>query len=217
MPAKGSTFRRNGWSGHPLYNRWRRMIARCHGSKKTASKNYEGRGIKVCERWRESFADFMEDMGEPPTMKHQIERKENNGNYEPGNCVWATVAEQANNRRNSLVATIGGRTMCLADWLAQVFTTIPRTTVEARIMRGWPIEKALTIPKKIGKPVGRKDGTKHFEVDTTSTQCHYPQTTHGDAEVGLSPYTETLGNTAGGVAQLVEQRTFNAKTIVDSL
>jgi hypothetical protein len=71
------------------------MIARCTCSTHHNFHNYGGRGIKICARWRNSFAAFLEDMGECPSMKHSVDRIDNDGNYEPGNCRWATMKEQS--------------------------------------------------------------------------------------------------------------------------
>lgn len=89
---------------HPEYGLWSGMKARCHG--KHAHPAYTERGIIVCDRWRNSFQNFITDMGPRPTQDHSLDRIDNNGNYEPSNCRWATNEEQNRNRRNALGATI---------------------------------------------------------------------------------------------------------------
>jgi len=118
------------------------MKNRCYTVSHKDYARYGGRGILVCDRWRESFDVFLEDMGNPPSEKHTIDRIDSNGSYEPGNCRWATSVEQANNRSNTRMLTHNGKTQGLAEWardLGQNYDTLKR-----RVQLGWSDEEVLT-------------------------------------------------------------------------
>lgn len=128
----------------PEYNSWRGMIWRCN-PKSDRFADYGGRGIKVCERWRK-FNNFLADMGPKPSPSHQIERRENNGDYEPSNCYWATPTEQGNNKRNNRLVTFGERTMSIQQW--EKHLGFPRSLLRGRLRLGWSVEKAITTPPR---------------------------------------------------------------------
>lgn len=107
---------RDGLSCTAEYRAWRGMINRCHGSEKAKwYKNYGDRGIVVCDRWRYSFDAFLEDVGKRPSVKHSIDRVDNNGPYSPDNFRWATYVEQQNNKRNNHIVTYLGLDMTVAQ------------------------------------------------------------------------------------------------------
>ena len=124
------------------YSIWRKIKQRCHNSRYINYSNYGGRGITVCQRWENSFENFLEDMGKIPTDKHSIDRKDNNGNYEPGNCRWANHIEQANNKRSNHRIEINGEILTVAQ--AAIKYCISAKLIRQRINRdNWPPEKAI--------------------------------------------------------------------------
>lgn len=134
----------HGLSKIPEYRIWQGMKSRCHSPTEQTFSYYGGRGIVVCERWRQSFKAFIEDVGRRPSNEHTIERIDNDGNYEPGNVKWATHAEQVLNRRTTLKLTLHDQTKPLVEW-AEI-TGIPYETLRSRIRDGWTDKKALTTP-----------------------------------------------------------------------
>jgi hypothetical protein len=130
----------HGLSGTKAYKVWKSMNERCHGTWHKAFHRYGGRGIKVCERWRK-FENFYADMGDPPPGL-TLEREDNNGDYEPNNCVWATRKAQQNNLRSNVVFTFNGKTQTLMQWVNEL--GLSYQTVWQRIFRfGWSFEDAI--------------------------------------------------------------------------
>lgn len=107
---------KHGKTETPEYKTWTDVKTRCLNPSSTGYKNYGGRGITICNRWKDSFEAFLEDMGEKPTPNHSIDRIDNDGNYEPGNCQWVTIEEQIRNRRITIKVEVNGATKTLAEW-----------------------------------------------------------------------------------------------------
>ena len=133
-----------GHSHSRLYRRWQMMIQRCHNPKRPDYPNYGGRGIFVADEWRTSFHCFAAAIGPMPSPDHQIERIDNDRNYEPGNVRWATRIEQARNRSTNTHLQIGGQTKTLVEWAEKA--GVPYGTFMARLRKGWSPERAVSTP-----------------------------------------------------------------------
>ena len=127
------------------YSTWQGMKDRCHNPMSQAFSYYGGRGIVVCDRWRDDFQAFLADMGVRPRGM-TIDRIDVNGNYEPSNCRWATDIEQARNRRSNRVITWRGETMTLIEWAARL--SVNYDALRYRLDEGWPLDEAFTRPFK---------------------------------------------------------------------
>lgn len=133
------------------YEAWHTMKARCLNKNNHAYHRYGGRGIRVCLRWRQSFAEFFKDMGPKPTSKHQLDRyPDNDGNYKPSNCRWATPQENCRNRNNRRLLTYQGETLCLAEWAERL--GIGWEVLDGRIKRGWTAKEIVETPATLRKP-----------------------------------------------------------------
>ena len=124
------------------YKSWLDMRERCNDA---TDPNYGGRGIRYAPEW-DDFEVFFRDMGEAPADK-TIERIDVNGNYEPGNCRWATAIEQANNKRNNLLLTLNGVTLTAAQWASRLGLTY-KTILTRKGRLGWSDERTLTTPSR---------------------------------------------------------------------
>ena len=110
----------------PEYKAWGSMKERCLNKKHKSYHNYGGRGIRVCDRWIVSFENFLSDMGERPSSKHSLDRfPNNNGDYEPSNCRWATMLEQSINRRTNTYIEYNGNRFTHSKW-ANILKIDPR-------------------------------------------------------------------------------------------
>ena len=128
----------------PEYIAWANMLRRCRNPNHPSWKNYGGRGIGVCERWK-SYDNFLSDMGRKPSPLHTLERNNNELGYGPENCRWSTRHQQLINRRNNWMITRDGLTLCSSDWCRRV--GLKYMTFWVRVKRyGWTVDRALSEP-----------------------------------------------------------------------
>lgn len=143
--------RKHGMFGTRLYHIWDSMKARCYNKNHAAYKNYGGRGISVCKDWRKNFESFYKWAIENGYQEHlTIDRIDNNGDYCPQNCRWATYLEQAENRRSTIFLTVLGETKTISEWSAE--TGISKSCIRYRLKTGWPEDKIFSNPKERSKP-----------------------------------------------------------------
>lgn len=136
--------RRHGMWETRTWNIWSGLRQRTCDPNNKDWNNYGGRGIKCCERWLHSFEAFLEDMGECPSTKHSIERVDHNGNYDPSNCVWATMKQQNRNRRNNRIVLYRGTSMPLAQACEEAGAGVDWHKARNRIERhGWAVDRAV--------------------------------------------------------------------------
>jgi len=156
---------RHGYSGRkrrPEYSVWSEMKQRCQNKNNSGYYKYGARGIKVCDRWQR-FDNFIEDMGDRPSDYHSLERIDNNKGYSPDNCRWATVKEQANNRRNCRLLSAYGVTLNITQW-AEVLE-VPKSRLAARFYKGMSDHDILFKESRYQEKLSRKSkDIKHLEA-----------------------------------------------------
>lgn len=136
--------RAKGNSGHKDYKIWDGMISRCTDINSTSAAYYYFKGIRVCDRWQENFQNFLEDMGERPSMLHSLDRIDNNGDYCPENCRWATNKQQKRNTSANRLITYKDETLCMSEWAERV--GLSYGVIQSRLRLGWSIDKTLSTP-----------------------------------------------------------------------
>jgi hypothetical protein len=160
---------KHGMCRSRVYSIWCGMHQRCRNPNHRAYKDYGGRGIYVCERWQR-FENFLADMGEPPDGM-TIDRINNDGPYEPGNCQWATRQEQSLNKRDNVWITVNGETKTVTNWSRQL--GLGHSTVSERLLRGVATADAVsTVPMRnlSGLALG---GKANGERQKAKTHCKY--------------------------------------------
>lgn len=132
---------------HPLFDVWHSMVQRCHCETHRAYAKYGGRGITVCDRWRQDFSAFLHDIGPRPSSAHSLDRVDNERGYSPENCRWATRNEQQRNRSDSRIVCHDGVQKHLSEWSELV--GISPQTIWRRLLAGWSTERALKEPPRV--------------------------------------------------------------------
>lgn len=132
----------------PIYRSWHSMRQRCLNSRCQTYPRYGGRGISICQRWLDSFDNFLADMKERPPGTC-LDRIDNDGNYSPENCRWATMKEQSNNHSRNVLLTYRGETRNVTEW-SNALGFRP-STLRNRLRNGWPAEYALSRPVSAGR------------------------------------------------------------------
>lgn len=131
------------------YNAWVLMRDRCTNPKNADWHNYGGRGITVCDAWRNDFAQFFADMGPKPSPAHQIDRVDNDKGYSPDNCRWATPKENTSNQRRTVFLEYDGKKLTQGEWSR--ITGLAAATILERRRAGWSDEEILTTPRQPGR------------------------------------------------------------------
>lgn len=137
----------HGRARAPIYRVWQQMIQRCHNPRDAWFFNYGARGLTVCDRWRESFENFLADVGERPSGA-TLDRIDNDRGYEPGNVRWASRTDQMNNTRANRLIEHAGRRMTISQWSREL--GIPKSTIQGRAARGLPVHEVLSA--RSGRP-----------------------------------------------------------------
>ncbi len=143
-----SRLTRHGYSRTRTHIAWQALIARCTNPNASGYDRYGGKGITVCQRWLDRFENFLADMGEAPTKGHSVDRINNALGYEPANCRWATVIEQANNRTSNVMLTAFGQTKTMQQWANDPICAVCYNILRWRIKQGWEHVAAITSPRQ---------------------------------------------------------------------
>lgn len=140
-------------SGGPEYNVWKGIKQRCYNTKHTHYASYGGRGIVMCDRWRDSFEAFYEDMG-PRPQGQTIDRQDNDKGYDKDNCKWATKKTQSRNTRSNHMVVFDGVEMTLMELSESAVVDYP--TLVWRVNQGWDLTRAISQPSADSSKRGKK-------------------------------------------------------------
>ena len=173
----------HGLRNHPLYFVWNGMRDRCYKETHPRYKDWGGRGVKFCDRWL-NFKNFYDDMSPTYQKGLTIDRIDNDGDYSPDNCRWATHKEQANNQRSNRVLEFNGKNQTLAQWSEEL--NINYDALRDRLNEEWSVEDALTTPViKNTRVITFEGKTKNITEWANGLNIHY-MTLHGRLKRGWS-------------------------------
>lgn len=147
---------KHGLSYTSEYRAWQTMRLRCTNPRHAAWKDYGGRGITVCDRWRDDPAAFLADMGPKPSPRHELDRIDNNRGYQPGNCRWVVRSANCRNRRSSRYVEFHGQRRLMIELCTEC--EIPFDTASYRLRRGWTPEATFETPVREKAPNGCSRG-----------------------------------------------------------
>lgn len=162
---------RHGLSYTPEYRAWQTARHRCTCETSPAWADYGGRGIRMCDRWLNSPEAFLADVGPRPTPRHEIDREDNDGHYEPGNVRWVERPINSRNRRSNRFVEINGESLTIAGWAER--SGVERSTIAYRLRAGWEPAAAVGTAAREKSPKGR---AKH-KIKHACSDC--PELTRG--------------------------------------
>jgi len=150
---------KHGMERSPEYRVWTNMRQRCQNPNHNSYKHYGAQGIEVCDKW-EDFSSFYADMGPRPSQHHSIDRIDNEGNYEPSNCHWATRLDQANNTSWNRLVKYQGKEMTITQAIRMSGSIVTKTAVLKRLKMGWHIRRAVETPPDMKRLLKKSSKSK---------------------------------------------------------
>lgn len=187
----------------PTYSSWQSMKSRCLNPKSTGYRQYGARGITVCDRWIMSFESFLVDMGERPKGTSLDRYPDRNGNYEPGNCRWATPEEQARNKCSNRRLTFQGQTLTLIEWANLLGSTYK--TLHTRLSDGWPVERVLAVPTDGLRTGGLSHAAKLTQAQVDLIRMEYVR---GSLKYGAPALGRRYAVTPDAIESIIKGRTW---------
>ena len=182
----------HGMRGKLIYGVWNSMKNRCSNPKVKSYPSYGGRGIKVCERWQK-FSNFYADMGDRASPSHSLERRDNDGDYSPENCYWATQDVQAKNKRSTRILTANGERLHLSEWARRLGCN--PAAILARLATGMSEVEAVT------KPIPARPNSRLTDIQAAEIRSKYPS-------MSMQKIADLFGVSKKTVLNVIHGKTF---------